>query len=76
MNSHKPQLLVIVAALITLVITAGCVNVRPVAAECPRSGRMPPAADPVGAPEVNAVTEASPVGFENVVVSTEWLAET
>ncbi len=35
MNSHKPQLLVIVAALITLLITTGCVNVQPVAAESP-----------------------------------------
>ncbi|MDI9547504.1 MAG: sulfurtransferase [Chloroflexota bacterium] len=77
MNSHKPQLLVIVAALITLLITTGCVNVQPVAAESPAGAQAnaAPAADPVDAPEVNAVTEASPVGFENVVVSTEWLAE-
>ncbi len=71
MNSHKPQLLVIVAALITLLITTGCVNVQPVAAESPAGAQAnaAPAADPVGAPEVNAVTEASPWGLR-----TSWSA--
>lgn len=81
MKTRTVRLLAVMVALFALVIAAGCTAVQPVVAEQSASSETQVAAPAESASTESAATEevgeeeATAIGFENVVVSTEWLAE-